>query len=101
MKNANHVKFMQKCLLYTKKHVSVQKMLTNGLNMGLPLRARVKKTVHGVETHWLSGKEKVLGAAVSKESHAGTVFYDMKCLSIDFLEEGATVNSASYCQLLR
>ena len=27
--------------------------------MGLTLRAWVEKTVHGVETYWLSGKEKV------------------------------------------
>ena len=42
-------------------------MFTNGLNMGLPLWDWIEKTVHGMEMHWLSGKEKVPGAAVSKE----------------------------------
>ena len=40
------------------------------LNMGLPLKVWARRTVHGMETHWLSSKEKVLGAAVRKESHA-------------------------------
>ena len=37
-------------------------------------------TVHGVETHWLSGKEKVLGTEVSKEGHADSVLvYEKIC----------------------
>ena len=40
--------------------------------MGLPLRAWVEKTVHGVEIHRLSGKQKVPGTTDSKEGHAGT-----------------------------
>ena len=44
-------------------------MLTNGLNMGLSLQSWFEKTVHGVETNWLSGKEKVPGTAVSKEDN--------------------------------
>ena len=36
------------------KHVLVKQMFTNELNMGLPLWARIEKSVHGVETHWLS-----------------------------------------------
>ena len=39
----------------------------NGLNMGLPWHTWVQKTVHGVKTHWVSGKEKVPGTAISKE----------------------------------
>ena len=35
--------------------------------MGVPQRVQMK--AHGVETHWLSGKEKVTGAVVSKEGH--------------------------------
>ena len=42
-------------------------MFTNGQNIALPLQAKVKKIVHKMETYWLSSKEKVLGAAVSKE----------------------------------
>ena len=49
------------------------------LNMGLPPWPRVEKTFYGVETHWLSGEVPVS----------------------DFLENGATVNSFSYCQPLR
>ena len=45
-----------------------QKMFANRLNMGLSLSAWIKKTVHGVETHWLSSKEKVPDAAVTKDS---------------------------------
>ena len=47
-----------------------QKIFANGQNMGLPLWAWVEKTVYGVETHWLFGKEKIPGTAVSKEGHA-------------------------------
>ena len=55
----------------------------NWLNMSLVLWA-------WVETHWLSGQEKVLSAAVSKGGHAVT---------IDLLELGATVNDTYYYQL--
>ena len=44
-----------------------QKIFTNFLNIDLPLSAKFKKTVHEVDEHWLSGKEKVLGASFSKE----------------------------------
>ena len=43
--------------------------------MGLPLQACDEKTVHREETHWLSGKEKVLGAVVSK-GHADGLLED-------------------------
>ena len=38
------------------------------LNMGLPQQAWVEKTIHGVETHWLSGKKNIRGAAISKDN---------------------------------
>ena len=41
-----------------------------GLNISLPQQAWVKKTVHWMETHWLSDKENVLGAVVQKEAQA-------------------------------
>ena len=47
-------------------------MFTNGLNMSLPLRVWVKKTIDAVKTHWLFSKEKVLGAMISKEGHANS-----------------------------
>ena len=40
--------------------------------MGL-LQVQVEKTVNGVETHWLSGKENVPGPAVSKEGDVDNV----------------------------
>ena len=54
---------------FTKKNV----FFTSGLNIGLLLWARVKKTAHEMETHWLSSKVKVLGTAVSKEGQADSL----------------------------
>ena len=73
------------------------------------------KTVHDVETHWLLEltvvppgtslsqiKEKVLSATASKKGHADRSFHvseDYHCFPLG--EKSATVNSVSYCQLLR
>ena len=38
--------------------------------MDLPLQAWVEKTVYGVEIRWLSGREIIPDAVVSKEGHA-------------------------------
>ena len=51
----------------TEKHGLAEKVFTNGLNIGLPLCARVETTGHRIETHQLSGKENIPGAPVSKE----------------------------------
>ena len=48
-------------------------MFTNGLNMSLPQRGWVEKTVHGVERQWLSCKEIVSGTAANKEGHTNIV----------------------------
>ena len=71
----------EKCKLYenfwaaydmsTEKHVLVQKIFTNGLNMCMPLW--IKDTVYEVGTHWLSSRKKVPGTAVSKEGHIDSV----------------------------
>ena len=61
--------YRRMCSVYREACFSL-KMFTQQLNMGLPLLALVEKTVNGVETHRLSGKEKVLGTAVSKEGDA-------------------------------
>ena len=66
----NIVQFTEECVMYMKKHVLVKKLFTNGLTIGFPLGTWVKKTVHGVETNWLSSKEKVLDKAVNKEGYA-------------------------------
>ena len=50
-----------------------KKNFLNQQNMDLLLQAQVKKTVHRVETHWHSGKEKVPGAAVNKEGDADSL----------------------------
>ena len=58
------------------KNILIKKTYTIGLNMGFPLRAWVEKKVYGVETHWFSGKEKILGIAVRKEGHADSPLGD-------------------------
>ena len=70
LKSANHMKFMQDYVMCTEKDILVKKLFINGLKMGLPRQACVKKTVHVVEIHWITSKEKVPGEAVSKEGHA-------------------------------
>ena len=65
--------------------------------MALLLWAWVKKTVHEVVTHWLSGEEKVLGAMVSKEGQADSLLKGR--ITIDFIEKSAPVKSASYGKL--
>ena len=79
------------------KHVYLKKNIyMNGLNMGLSQRAKLEKTVHNVETHRLSDKEKFTNSAVSKEGHADSVLWHKRPITIDFLEKCATVNSALY-----
>ena len=41
--------------------------------MGWLQQAWVKKAVHGMEAYRLSGKEKVMSAAVSKECHTDSI----------------------------
>ena len=45
-------------------------MFRNGLNIGLPLQAWLENRA---KKHWLSGKEKVPGVAVSKEGHVNNL----------------------------
>ena len=78
-----------------------QKMFSNEVNMGVPSRASVKKTFYEVETHWLSGKEKIVDAASSKEGLAYSVLGHEKTHPNWFPLKGATVNSTTYYQLLR
>ena len=69
--------------------------------MGVPQQVWVEKSVHGVEIHQLSCKEKVPRAPFSKEGHAD-VFWDMGGpITIDSFEKGTIINGAFYCQLLR
>ena len=68
--------------------------------MGLPLQARVERTVHAVETDWLSNKEKIPCTVVSKEGHADSLLGHERNHR-NFLEKVVTINSASYFQLLR
>ena len=41
--------------------------------MGLPHWAWVKKTVHGVKMYWLSSKEKVPSAVISKKGNVDSL----------------------------
>ena len=85
------------CDVYTEEYSS-QKIFTKRLKMGLPLWAWDKKIRN--KTHWLSSKEKVPGVAVKKVML--TVFLDKKGhITFDFLKRCATVNKASYCQILQ
>ena len=45
-------------------------MFTNEQSVDLLLQARVKKTIHGVKTHWLSSKGRVLATVANKEGNA-------------------------------
>ena len=69
--------------------------------MDLQLQARVKKTVHQMETHWLSGKEKVPGTVVSKESHVDSLLRQERTHHYWFQEKGVSLNRDPYCQLLK
>ena len=80
-----------------RKACFTQKMFTS---TGLPIRAEEEKTVCGIEIHLLSGKENVQGTGVSK-GHPKSFLGHERPIIIDFLEKGATLNSASFCQLLR
>ena len=73
------------------------KKFTNELNIGLPLWARIKKTVDKVKTHWLFSKEKILDTVISKEGHADSLLEQERTHHYWFLWKSATVNSASYC----
>ena len=61
--------------VYRKVYFS-QKNIYNQAKHGFAstsLNEKKKKSVHGVEIHWLSGKGKIPGVAVSKEGHADRV----------------------------
>ena len=65
----------------------------------MPLQASFEKQ----SMEWkprLSNKEKAQDAVVNKESNADRLLGHKRPITVDFLEKGATVNSASYCQLL-
>ena len=72
LRSANYMKCTEECVTCTMKHILVQKIFTNWPNMCLLLRAQLKQRIHGVETHWSSGK-KVMGAAFSKENNADSL----------------------------
>ena len=59
------------CNVYGEECFS-QKMFVNGVNMGFPLEAQIKKTIYGVETYWLSSKG-VPSTRVSKEGLADSL----------------------------
>ena len=64
--------------IYSRMYNVVKKLFMNWLNIGLLQWDWVKKTVHGVETHWLSSIEKIPGLLVSKEGHADNLLETWK-----------------------
>ena len=89
---------IEECVMCIENHVLVKKNLQIGY-IGLPLKAWVKRSME--RKHWLTGKEKLLGATATKYV-ISAVFCDMKrVVTIDLHEKGAIVNSASYCQFQR
>ena len=58
---------------FMKKYILIQKIFTNEWEIGFLLQSWVEKTILGVETYWLFSKEKILGAAVSKEGHVDSL----------------------------
>ena len=91
------------CDVFEETCFSKKKMYTNELNMTLTQGVWTKKTVYQMERNWLSGKEKVPGAAISKNDHHTDSFSGKwkEPFTIDFLEKEASVNSVFYCHLFR
>ena len=83
----------------TEKHVLVKKIFTHLQNIDLSLRTCVQKTVHKEETHWLSCKKKCSGR--SGQWRSSYLLGTNRPIILIFLKKGVTVNSSSYCQLLR
>ena len=70
---ADQLKITGECVMYMEKHVLVEEMFTNEINMGFSLRAWIKKTVNWVQRYWFPGKDKVPGATVSREGYVDSV----------------------------
>ena len=64
---------MKRIYIYIYICIYIYIYITNDQNIGLLQRAQIEKTVHGIETHWLFGKENVPGAVVYKEKDAGSL----------------------------
>ena len=85
--------FREVCFRNKKKEI---KTFINKPNMG----TRVEKTVHELDTRWLSNKEKVLGTTACKEWHVDSLLGLEGKHYLISLKKGTTLNSPSYCQLL-
>ena len=53
-------------------------MFTTGINMGLPLQARVKKTVRSIQPQLLFCNENIQSATVGKEGHVDNILVHEK-----------------------
>ena len=79
-----------------------QKTIKNGLNKGFSHNESELKRQSMLRKHTDFFGKKKFRAQQSVKKVMLTVFWDMKGpITIDFLEKGATVNNASYCQLLK
>ena len=65
LRSANCVSFIEWYVMSRELKIPI-----NELSMSLPLRIWMTKTVYWVETHWISGNEKVPGVADRKEELA-------------------------------
>ena len=68
--------------------------------MSLSLRACVEKTVHGLETYWLSVEKNVPGAVISKEGLAENLLRYERLFMLNFPEKAATRKIGFCCKLL-
>ena len=88
------------CVICMEKHVlGRKKMFTNRLNIGLPLCAWIEKTIHGVETHWLSDKEKVQGAGINEEEYADRLLWQKEPIINRFLKKMCYCKRCLFYQL--
>ena len=75
--------FVQRCIM--RQNVLFKKDVYKSTKMGFS--QGIEKTVYVMEKHWISRKEKVPHASVSKEGHAGLFLHMKVALTSDYLEK--------------
>ena len=82
------------------KKILDKTIFTNGQNINLSRRDWVKKIFHGVETNWLSGKENVADAVVSKEGHDDNLLRHVKSVFYSVLVGQTSTGRVMHCTVL-
>ena len=94
----NHVKFTERCVLSTEKHILDKKCLHKGLIWFCHNEPKLKMQ----STEWKhtvsQEKKKFLVQWLIKKVMLKVLWNIKGPIPIDFLEEGATINRVSYCQ---